>query len=162
MNVSDLAMQEYLAWLNTVVGADVYRLPTEAEWEYAARAGTDSRFAQGDELSPDQANFSRAGTERLRGTAMPGLTNRPTPVPVDELDAANPWGVRHMSGNVRERTRSCWTDTHPGLAKSSAYLALSQAQGECERVSKGGAFTGAMDFARPAARGGGERYLSRS
>lgn len=161
INVSYLDMQEYLAWLNAMVGADVYRLPTEAEWEYAARAGTDSRFAQGDELSPDQANFSRAGTERLRGTAMPGLTNRRMPVTVDELDAANPWGARHMSGNVREQTQSCWSETLPGLAKSSAYLALSRAQSECERVSKGGSFAGAMDFARPAARGYGDETYHR-
>lgn len=158
MNVSYLDMQEYLAWLNAMVGAEVYRLPTEVEWEYAARAGTDSRFAQGDELSPDQANFSGVGTERLRGTEMPGLTNRRMPVPVDELDAANAWGLRHMAGNVRERTRSCWTETHPGLATSSAYLALSRAQSECERVSKGGAYSGAMDFARPAARGSADEY----
>lgn len=163
INVSYLDMQEYLAWLNAMVGADVYRLPTEVEWEYAARAGTDSRFAQGEELTPDQANFSGVGTERLRGTEMPGLTNRRMPVPVDELDAANAWGLRHMSGNVRERTRSCWTESHPGLDTSSAYLALSQAQSECERVSKGGAFSGAMDFARPAARGSSdEDYRSES
>ena len=153
MNVSYLDIQEYLTWLNAMVGADVYRLPTEAEWAYGARAGTNSRFAQGDDLRPDQANFSGVGTERLRGTEMPELMNRRMPVPVDELDASNAWGLRHMSGNVRERTRSCWTETHPGLATSSAYLALSLAQGECKRVSKGGSFASGMDSARPAARG---------
>jgi formylglycine-generating enzyme required for sulfatase activity len=153
VNVSYRDAQEYVGWLNGVVGAEVYRLPTEAEWEYAARAGTETRFAQGDDLTPDQANFSRVGTERLRGHEMPELVNRRMPVTVDELDAANGWGLRHMSGNVDEQTRSCWTERHLGLPTSSAYLALSNEGGSCKRVGKGGSFAGAMDFARPAAHG---------
>lgn len=160
INVSYFDAQEYAAWLNLRVGGEVYRLPTEAEWEYAARAGTQTRFAQGDDLTAEQANFSRRGTEKLRGVAMPDLTNRKLPVPVDALDAANAWGLRHMSGNVRERTQSCWSKEHLELETDSAYLALTQAQQECMRVSKGGSFTGAMDYARPAARGyGKESYI---
>ncbi|AXX99757.1 formylglycine-generating enzyme family protein [Profundibacter amoris] len=142
INVSYLDVQEYVAWLNAQVGAKVYRLPTEAEWEYAARAGTQTRFAQGDDLTADQANFSRRGTEQLRrGVLMPNLVDRYQPVPVDKLDAANAWGVRHMSGNVKELTLSCWTDQHLGLATDSAYLANSRSQDSCKwgrRVSKGG------------------------
>lgn len=153
INVSYIDILEYVAWLNTKVGAEVYRLPTEAEWEYAARAGTQTRFAQGDDLTAEQANFSRRGTEKLRGMPMPDLTNRRLPVPVNTLDAANAWGVRHMSGNVRERTQSCWSEEHLGLQTDSAYLALAQSQQECMRVSKGGFFASAMDYARPASRG---------
>ena len=158
INVSYLDIQEYVAWLNAQVGADVYRLPTEAEWEYAARAGTQTRFGQGDELTADQANFSRRSTEHLRGRGvkLPELVNRWIPVPVNELDAANAWGVRHMSGNVYEVTMSCWTDQHLGLPTDGAYLANSpQSPGSCKwnrRVAKGGAFTTAMDGLRPAAR----------
>ncbi len=156
INVSYLDIQEYVDWLNAQVGADVYRLPTEAEWEYAARAGTQTRFAQGDDLTADQANFSRAGTENLRlGMAMPNLIDRDKPVPVEELDAANAWGVRHMSGNVKELTLSCWTDQHLGLATDSAYLAISRLQGSCKwdrLVMKGGGFHTAMDSLRPARR----------
>jgi formylglycine-generating enzyme required for sulfatase activity len=85
INVSYLDALEYVAWLNGRVGDEVYRLPTEAEWEYAARSGTQTRFAQGDDLTADQANFSRAATEQLRQlptpVQLPHLTNRRRPVP---------------------------------------------------------------------------------
>jgi formylglycine-generating enzyme required for sulfatase activity len=154
IDVSYLDALEYMAWLNGRVGADLYRLPTEAEWEYAARAGTQTRFAQGDELTADQANFSRGATENVRKIEMPHLTNRSMPVPVHDLDAANAWGLRHMSGNLLELTLSCWTEEHLGLTSDSAYLRLarSQSQSHCRRVAKGGAFTSAMDAVRPAAR----------
>jgi formylglycine-generating enzyme required for sulfatase activity len=156
INVSYLDSLEYVAWLNGRVGADVYRLPTEAEWEYAARAGTQTRFAQGDELTADQANFSRRATEHLRQlptpVQLPHLTNREKPVSVHELNAANAWGLRHMSGNVLELTLSCWTEEHLGLASDSAYLRLAQSQSHCRRVAKGGAFNFAMDGVRPARR----------
>ncbi len=107
IDVSYLDAEAYVAWLNVRVGTDAYRLPTEAEWEYAARAGTQTRFAQGDELTSNQADFLGSGTEDLTGVPRPDLLSRRVPVPVDELDAANQWGLRHMSGNVVERTRSC-------------------------------------------------------
>ena len=158
IDVSYLDALEYVAWLNGRIGADVYRLPTEAEWEYAARSGTQTRFAQGDELTAGQANFSRKATEHLRQlpkrVQLPHLTDREMPVPVDELDAANAWGLRHMSGNVHELTMSCWTEEHLGLASDSAYLRLaqSQSQSNCRRVAKGGAFIFAMDGLRLAVR----------
>lgn len=46
IDVSYLDAQEYVAWLNQKTGTNAYRLPTEAEWEYAARAGTRGRFAR--------------------------------------------------------------------------------------------------------------------
>ena len=67
INASYLDVLEYLAWLNLQVGEQVYRLPTEAEWEYAARAGTETPFAQGEELTADPANFSRRATEHVLG-----------------------------------------------------------------------------------------------
>lgn len=152
INVSYFDILEYAAWLNTQVDNVVYRLPTEAEWEYAARAGTKTRFAQGDDLSVDQANFSRRATENIRRSPMPDLVDRERPVTVDELDAANGWGLRHMSGNVGEWTLSCWTDTHLGLASDSDYLAYALSQESCRRVSKGGRFGSAMDNLRPANR----------
>lgn len=159
MNVSYLDILEYVAWLNRKVGAEVYRLPTEAEWEYAARAGTETPFAQGEELTSDQANFSRGATENLLRDSenparipRPDLAERDMPVPVGDLDAANGWGLRHMSGNVAEITLSCWSPEHLTIASDSAYLAHSGAQTSCLRVSKGGDFGTAMDGLRPAAR----------
>ncbi|WP_019953478.1 formylglycine-generating enzyme family protein [Yoonia vestfoldensis] len=152
VNVSFLDAQEYVIWLNAKVGAVVYRLPTEAEWEYAARAGTTTRFAQGDELTTDQANFSRAATENVRRREMPDLVNRRMPVEVDTLDAANAWGVRHLSGNVDEVTLSCWSDTHLGLPTASAYFDHAQSNKPCIRVGKGGGYGTAMDGLRLASR----------
>ncbi len=158
VNVSYLDTLEYVAWLNLKAGEEVYRLPTEAEWEYAARAGTETPFAQGEELTAEQANFSRRSTEHVLGrgrdprVSLPELVDRYSPVPVNELDAANGWGVRHMSGNVYELTLSCWSDEHLGLSSDSAYLANGDMRRSCRRVTKGGAFTTAMDGLRPAAR----------
>jgi formylglycine-generating enzyme required for sulfatase activity len=154
LKVSYNDMQLYVTWLNAKVGADVYRLPTEAEWEYGARAGTQTPFAQGDELTTDQANFNGFDTAELLKESPPG--SRGYPVSVDELDAANAWGLRHMSGNLLERTMSCWSERHMNWPASSIYLdeALNTS---CDRVAKGGAYGATMDYARPAARGrGGE------
>jgi len=161
IQVSYLDAQSYVAWLNEKLGTDAYRLPTEAEWEYAARAGTQTRFAQGDELTSDQANFYGLGTAKMSGSARPDLLSRLFPVPVDELDAANQWGLRHMSGNVIEQTRSCYTDHYAGWSTSSEWVRQSMVT-SCKRVFRGGGFNTAMDALRVASRGSGsEAYRSR-
>jgi len=88
-------------WTVTLVdGADGYRLPTEAEWEYACRAGTVSLYSTGNAITTDQANF-----------------DFPFPKAVGSY-ASNPWGLYDMHGNVWEW---CWdwydaayyTKSHP-------------------------------------------------
>lgn len=147
-------IQLYLEWLNGKVGADVYRLPTEAEWEYAARAGTQTPFAQGEVVNTDQVNFRGDVTEELLDQDRPDLVSRGYPVSVDDLDAANQWGLRHMSGNLIERTMSCWTDTHMDWPTSSIYLQMGQ-DTACRRVAKGGDYAASMDYSRVAVRGRG-------
>lgn len=83
---------------------------------------------------------------------LPELADRYAPVPVDELGAANGWGLRHMSGNVSELTLSCWSDEHLGLSLDSAYLSDALSRPSCRRVAKGGAFHRAMDGVRLASR----------
>lgn len=110
-------------------------------------------YAQGDDLTADQANFSRRATENILGVERPDLVSRFMPVEVDALDAANAWGLRHMSGNVEEVTLSCWSEAHLGLPTDRAYLAHALSQEHCpRRVAKGGSFSKGVDGLRPAAR----------
>ena len=152
IHVSYEQAQDYIAWLNGKVGTKAYRLPTEAEWEYAARAGTTTKFGQGDRLTTDQANI---GIFAFDGDLyLPDPDNRQTPVTVDMLDAANAWGLRNMAGNVMEIMMSCMTERHLGLATSSEYLEAAQ-EASCRRVVKGGSFSTDAEYARPSHRGGG-------
>lgn len=156
LNVSYDDIQVYLAWLNEKIGGNFYRLPTEAEWEYAARAGTTTRFAQGEELPREKANY-------LYGEWVGFLDYeidddaRGFPIPVDELDATNNWGLRHIAGNAMEQTMSCWAGFHLELTTSSEYLTASQETDDCLRTLKGGAYNAAADYARPANRGRSEQ-----
>ena len=152
MDVSYEDAMAYAAWLNEQVGADVYRLPTEAEWEYAARAGTQTPFAQGHTLVPSMANINFFDDKN----PSPLI-----PVPVDELNAGNDWGLRHMSGNVREITASCISDEQRGLELSSQYV-LEAEQPNCDRVTRGGDYRSGIRFARVASRGGGFQQTSRT
>ena len=154
IDVSYLDALSYTAWLNGKVGADVYRLPTEGEWEYAARAGTQTRFAQGDELSLSQANFHQSEEWEQAQDDYPNVKVKGAPVPVEELDAANNWGVRHMSGNVVEMTASCWTDTYAGWPTSTEYLVQSKDVDCGIRVTRGGGYSISTEFLRVASRGG--------
>ena len=142
----------YVQWLNRKVGANLYRLPTEAEWEYAARAGTHTRFAQGTEITSSQAAFSGILSEMVLIEDRPDLLTRKHPVAVTDLDAANQWGLRHMSGNASEMTLSCYTDTYAGWSTSSEWLEKSQGK-TCRRAIRGGNYDAAIDILRVAWRG---------
>ena len=62
----------------------------------------------------DHANISGQVTEQVLLEDRPDLRTLPFRVSVDEMDAANPWGLRHMSGDVFEITTSCYTERHLG------------------------------------------------
>lgn len=151
IDVSYFDMLEYVAWLNQITGTSAYRLPTEAEWEYAAHGGVDTKFGQGVSLTRGQANFAVFNRQGDRVLFNP--YNDFMPVPVDMLDAANAWGLRHMAGNVKEITMTCWSNRQLDLLTSSEYLAEAQQAGSCRRVGKGGAFNGDVNYLRPASRG---------
>jgi formylglycine-generating enzyme required for sulfatase activity len=97
-HVTFAEVQQFLAALNTQADkAVVYRLPTEAEWEYACRAGTVTPFATGDTVTTAQANYNG---KQPYGKTAPGLF-RERPTRAGGL-ASNSWGLSDMHGNVWE------------------------------------------------------------
>jgi formylglycine-generating enzyme required for sulfatase activity len=83
-----------------------YRLPTEAEWEYACRAGTTTAYGFGDSLTIEQACFHGSGNY-LRGFATRAAASLPP----------NAWGLHEMHGNVSERCSDYYTDYPAGLSR---------------------------------------------
>jgi formylglycine-generating enzyme required for sulfatase activity len=154
LQVNYLDARDYAIWLNKKLGTNAYRLPTEAEWEYAARAGSATPFAQGDEPTGDQVNVNGDYTETLMGTSLPHLRTLGYPMPVNEMDAANAWGLRHMSGNATELTMSCYQvdpNQLPPWATTSDWLSKDQHR-RCPRVVRGGSFARSMHDARVTTR----------
>jgi len=101
VNVTQLDAVAYTQWLSAMTG-DTYRLPTEAEWEYVARAGTATPFWTGNTIRGDQENFNsedpHGGGESI-GFAWGRV------LPVGSLEP-NPWGLYDMLGNAGEWTCS--------------------------------------------------------
>jgi len=122
--------EAYLAWLSAKTG-ESYRLPSEAEWEYAARAGADSPFSFGEKISTRNANFN--GQYPYAGGRKE--SSRGKPLPVGSF-AANDFGLYDMHGNVWEWTADCWRASHAGALTDAAPVA-----GQCRSaVVKGGAW----------------------
>ena len=103
---------EYVRWLAKATGKP-YRLPTEAEWEYAARAGTDTRYPWGAEIGVARANCNGCG----------GAYDRSRPAEIAQF-APNPWGLYGMLGGVAEWTADCWHANYAGApGNGTAWLA---------------------------------------
>ena len=125
--------QAYVAWLSRQTGED-YRLLSEAEWEYAARAGTTGPFHTGATISTDQANYDGRSTY---GSGREGVYRRRT-VPVGSFPA-NAFGLHDMHGNVCEWVEDCGygNDSYAGApSDGSAWQS-----GNCiSRVVRGGSW----------------------
>ncbi|MCU0833226.1 MAG: formylglycine-generating enzyme family protein [Chromatiaceae bacterium] len=126
INVSWNDAVAYGDWLSEQTGQR-YRLPTDAEWEYAARGGTDTRFWWGDELGTANANCAGCGSLwDARGTA-----------PVGRFPP-NPFGVYDTAGNVFEWVADCYHETFAvAPADGSAY---ENPAGCGQRVYRGGSW----------------------
>ena len=96
-----------------------YDLPTEAEWEYACRAGTTTPFHFGETISPDVANYQ--ATEAYNNGPTSGQHRKTTPV--DHFGVANAFGLCDMHGNVWEWCQDHWHDNYEGAPiDGSAWL----------------------------------------
>jgi formylglycine-generating enzyme required for sulfatase activity len=148
INVSwDDITQEYLPWLSKKTGK-TYRLLSEAEWEYAARAGTTTPFWWGSSISTSQANYYG---QAAYGDGPKGEIRQKT-VPVDSF-AANPWGLYNVHGNVWEWVQDCWNPSYSGAPSDGS--AWTTGYRDCrDRVLRGGSWTSVPHGLRSASRRG--------
>jgi formylglycine-generating enzyme required for sulfatase activity len=144
--------QLYVRWLSARTGKR-YRLPTEAEWEYACRAGTATPFNVGENIRPDQANydsrFSWSGNERgvpRRGTTAAGSY------------PANAWGLCDMHGNVWEWVQDVMHDSYEGAPGDGS--AWEDGGDQNRRVLRGGSWLYHPRYLRSAVRNGFASRLS--
>jgi formylglycine-generating enzyme required for sulfatase activity len=148
MNISWLDAKSYVDWLSKKTGK-LYRLLSESEWEYAARAGTSTTFAVGNSISPNLANYNAS----IDGSEHPQL-NRQKTLQVGSF-RPNDFGLYDMFGNVSEWVEDCWNEDYTiGVPNDgSAWL-----QGKCNgRVVRGGSWEDSEAELRSAARTGGNQ-----
>jgi len=142
----------YTRWLSGMTGRR-YRLPSEAEWEYACRAGTRTAFSFGDTISPEQANydgnFTYNGGPRgayRRGTSAAGMF------------APNPWGLCDMHGNVWEWVQDVVHENYEGAPLDGSAWELGGDQ--ARRILRGGSWLYNPRYLRSALRNGFSAMLS--
>jgi len=130
-NVTFADVQQFLAKLNDNVSGMRYRLPTEAEWEYACRAGTTAAYSTGDALTAAQANYKSKSPMAVGSFGM------------------NPWGLSDMHGNVWEWTADWYG---PYSESQTANIDPRGAAVGDKRVIRGGSWYFDADSARCALR----------
>jgi formylglycine-generating enzyme required for sulfatase activity len=137
INVSWDDAQQYVAWFSKRTGRP-YRLLTEVEWEYAARAGTTTAYSWGDEIGTGNANCNECGSE---------WDNRET-APVGSFKP-NEFGVYDMAGNVWQWVQDCYHGDYNGAPTDGS----AWASGDCgRRVVRGGSWVDRPQFLRSALR----------
>ncbi|MBG6221347.1 MULTISPECIES: SUMF1/EgtB/PvdO family nonheme iron enzyme [unclassified Janthinobacterium] len=144
--------QLYLAWLSARTGRH-YRLPSEAEWEYACRAGTRTAFNVGDTISTEQANYD--GLYVYNGGPRGGYRGGTSAL---GTFAPNSWGLFDMHGNVWEWVQDVVHDNYAGApADGSAWESGSDSS---RRVLRGGSWLYHPRYLRSALRNGFSTVLS--
>ena len=115
--------KEYVEWLSGKTGEE-YRLPSESEWEYAARGGTATRYWWGDGIGRNRANCDGCGSR----------WDRERTAPVGSFPA-NGFGLHDVHGNVWEWVEDCWNESHEGAPADGS----ARESGNCRiRVLRGG------------------------
>jgi formylglycine-generating enzyme required for sulfatase activity len=148
INVDWYDAKAYANWLGAMTQQEC-RLPSEAEWEYAARAGTTTEFA----LPAPEGSDDIAGKvlANCRGCGSEWDGQRTAPV---SSFPANAWGLRDMHGNVREWVEDCWRDSYEG-APDDGSVSGEEDGGDCSvRVLRSGSWNYVQDYARSASRSG--------
>lgn len=129
-NVSWEDVGQFMAWLSATSGHP-YRLPSEAEWEYAARGGTTTRYWWGESVGMSLANCTDCG----------GAQDPYAPLPVDAM-SPNPFGLYGMLGGVAQWTADCWFPNYRGAPGDAAPRAAKACD---KRVLRGGSFRSPHD-----------------
>jgi formylglycine-generating enzyme required for sulfatase activity len=140
INITWEEAQAYVKWLRAKTGK-TYRLMTEAEFEYTARAGTTTPFWWGSSIAPDRANYNDSASPYINssvGTTLPVQSFKP-----------NPWGLYQVHGNIWTWTEDCYEDSYKDApTDGSAKTAL-----DCARRSlRGGSFGYRAEYLRVARR----------
>jgi formylglycine-generating enzyme required for sulfatase activity len=133
----------YCAWLSEQTGR-TYRLPSEAEWEYACRAGTDTPFHFGAHIGTDQANFN--GEYTYNGSAKGEYRQRTMPV---GAFPPNAFELYDLHGNVWEWCQDAWHGSYEGAPTDGSAW---EAGGSVARVARGGSWDYDPAYARSAYR----------
>ncbi len=113
----------YANWLSNKTGQR-YRLPSESEWEYAARAGSTTKYSWGDSINCFQARYGDGCGDEQKTVVVGSFS-------------ANPFGLHDMHGNVWEWTQDCWNGSYSGApTNDSAWTS-----GDCShRVLRSGSW----------------------
>ena len=142
VNVSWEDAKAYVAWLSQETG-ESYRLPSESEWEYAARAGSTTRYSWGQDIGRNRANCRGCGSRWDGDETAPAGSF-----------AASAWGLHDMHGNVWEWVEDCW---HENYARAPRDGSAWTNGGNCvRRVLRGGSWYFNPALLRSANRSGND------
>lgn len=144
INVSWIDASNYVSWLSQVTGKH-YRLLSEAEYEYSARAGTETAYYWGNDIGRNNANCNGCGSR----------WDNKQPAPVGSFSPNN-FGLYDMAGNVSEWVEDC---SHPDYLGAPTDGSAWLTGGDCRRVIRGGSWGDPPRNLRSASRGSGSMNL---
>ena len=158
----ELRPVESVSWYDAVEFCDrltiftnrQYRLPTEAEWEYACRAGTTTPFHFGETITTDLANYRGTDDDEYKWSGSyadgPKGEYRGETTPVNQFEGANAFGLCDMHGNVWEWCQDHWHSNYEGAPTDGSVWLMENK--ETRRVRRGGSLINSSSSCRSACR----------